>query len=292
VVVPPDHLQRVIGFTAIGAFAVCASCALCVRLGAVFVVISLLWAVVFGTWWLVLERLRRRQENEANQGRNSALAALQAEGKRRRAERNEAEQRVRKAERKRATAARRHSRSFDEKFAGLRALRDRHGSLQHEYTAERQQLLANARTMQLSLHLQQQFISDHDIPSIGPVRKAVLASYGIETAEDVTEQEVLQVPGFGPVLTGKLLDWRRKVERSFKFNAAAGVPPAMQQALDVKYRQARQQVEQQLRDGPRELQAITDRAAGELDQLVEQIRALVGQLAQTEADLDALPSPR
>jgi DNA-binding helix-hairpin-helix protein with protein kinase domain len=286
VLVPPDHLQRALGFTAVGAFAVWVSFCLCVRLVAVFGLISFL---VFGAWWLVLEWRRRREENEANQGRNSALAAVQAERNHRQAARDEAGLQVKAGERKWKTTARRHSRSFEKKFGELRALRDRHGSLQHEYTAERQRLLVNARAMQLSGYLQQQFISDHDIPSIGPVRKAVLASYGIETAEDVTEQEVLQVPGFGPVLTGKLLDWRRKVERAFRFNAAAGVPPTVQQALDVKYRQAQQQVELQLRAGPQELQAITDRAAQELDQLVEQIRRLVGQLAQAEADLVVLP---
>ena len=42
------------------------------------------------------------------------------------------------------------------------------------------------------------------ISGIGPGRKATLQSYGIETAEDINDQAVLAVPGFGDGLTSRL----------------------------------------------------------------------------------------
>ena len=56
--------------------------------------------------------------------------------------------------------------------------------------------------MQLSQFLDQKVIADHTIPKIGPGRTAILTSYGIETACDIVEDRVLDVPGFGPELTG------------------------------------------------------------------------------------------
>ena len=48
--------------------------------------------------------------------------------------------------------------------------------------------------------LEQYFIKNNKIEGIGHSRRAVLLSYGIETAWDVTRQAVDQLPGFGPAL--------------------------------------------------------------------------------------------
>jgi DNA-binding helix-hairpin-helix protein with protein kinase domain len=56
------------------------------------------------------------------------------------------------------------------------------------------------------------------IPKIGPGRKQTLSSYGIETAADIKESEIAKVPGFGPVLRSKLIEWREAVEARFRFD--------------------------------------------------------------------------
>jgi DNA-binding helix-hairpin-helix protein with protein kinase domain len=143
--------------------------------------------------------------------------------------------------------------------------------------------------MQLAQFLQQTFIGDHKIPQIGPGRTATLASYGIETAFDIVEEDILQVPGFKEALAGHLTQWRRSVEAQFRFNAAAGLPPHVQQALDAKYTQARQQVEAALLSGERELKTIAAGAANELRQRYEHIKSSLDQLAQATADLVLIP---
>lgn len=150
------------------------------------------------------------------------------------------------------------------KKAELRALRERHESLAREYAAERQRLQSRVREMQLTQSLQQQFISNADIPDIGPTRKATLASFGIETASDVEENAILEVPGFGPKLTERLIRWRQEIERQFVFNSAIGVPLQQQQALELRFAQPRQQAETKLLAGEAELQAIGKQAESEL----------------------------
>jgi hypothetical protein len=46
----------------------------------------------------------------------------------------------------------------------------------------------------------------------------MLTSYGIETAADVTSASVQQVPGFGPVTSKPLLDWRKEREAHSVYN--------------------------------------------------------------------------
>jgi DNA-binding helix-hairpin-helix protein with protein kinase domain len=72
--------------------------------------------------------------------------------------------------------------------------------------------------LQKQKHLEKHKISKATIESIGDGRKMTLRSFGIETAWDITSNEIMAVPGFGPMLTKKLTDWRKQVEGTFKFN--------------------------------------------------------------------------
>jgi DNA-binding helix-hairpin-helix protein with protein kinase domain len=198
--------------------------------------------------------------------------------------------RVEAAEQNWAAAAALHSAEYDRKKADLQVLRDRHHQLAKEYTTERQRLQANAREMQMKAFLQQRFINDHHIPGIGPTRKAALTSFGIETADDIERTRVEQVPGFGQKLTDRLIDWRRTMERRFVFHPSAGIPPQVQQALDSRYAQERQQIETKLLAGEQKLKSLSLCAEGELRQLYEHIRTCVRQLAQANADVAAIPS--
>ena len=58
------------------------------------------------------------------------------------------------------------------------------------------------------------------IAGIGPAKTATLASFGIETAADISANAVLAVPGFGEAMTAKLIAWRRGHEAKFRYNSA------------------------------------------------------------------------
>lgn len=72
------------------------------------------------------------------------------------------------------------------------------------------------RRQRLNEHLEQCLIAHASIPDIGPSRKATLASFGVETAADVDVAAITRIPGFGPRLTDRMLDWRRACESMFR----------------------------------------------------------------------------
>jgi DNA-binding helix-hairpin-helix protein with protein kinase domain len=129
---------------------------------------------------------------------------FQSELAKRRRTRDEAEQRLQAAEADCAAAASRYTTEFAAKQTDLSKLRQRHEDLTYGYAQERQQLQARAQEIQREAFLQQYFISDASIESIGPTRNATLASFGIETAFDVDKDNILQVPGFGEKLSDRL----------------------------------------------------------------------------------------
>ncbi len=105
-----------------------------------------------------------------------------------------------------------------------------------------------------------------NIPGIGPAKTATLISFGIETAGDVTQLSVRRVPGFGDVLTGKMVAWRRSLEARFRYNPA----PNAQDVADER--------------------ALRARFAAEKAKLESTIRNGLGTLRNAKARLAALPT--
>jgi DNA-binding helix-hairpin-helix protein with protein kinase domain len=117
---------------------------------------------------------------------------------------------------------------------------------------------------QLSRFLDQCDVAECGIKGIGSNLMGILPSFGIETADDVTEQklEVLRNArcGFGPKRTEALLSWRRRLETRFK--------PIHSDARDA---QERSRLE-------RELQCEQAKGLSELAKISEQLRAYAGPL--------------
>ncbi|MEQ9530323.1 MAG: hypothetical protein RLN59_00280, partial [Haliea sp.] len=77
---------------------------------------------------------------------------------------------------------------------------------------------SNRESRQRQAYLDRFSIRCANISGIGPAKTATLISFGIETAADVSQNAVLRVPGFGDVMTGKLVAWRRGHESRFKYD--------------------------------------------------------------------------
>ena len=92
--------------------------------------------------------------------------------------------------------------------------------------------------------------------NIGDGRKLTLRSFGIETAWDVKREAVLNVPGFGPVLTRKLTDWRREVEQLFRFNPNVPTDPAEIAKVRAEITMRRRTMQADLLKGMRELETL------------------------------------
>jgi DNA-binding helix-hairpin-helix protein with protein kinase domain len=232
---------------------------------------------------------RMRYEQEVARWK-SIVEPIQAEAKRRRNTMENARKRVDAAEREWKAAATKFVADFDNKKKHLKQLRDRHEELGRQYVTERQQLQSRVKETQLVQFLQLTFLSDHKIPDIGRGRSATLSSYGIETALDIEESKVSAVPGFGEVLTGRLVEWRRSVEARFVFNPSAGVPQQQQQSLDAKFSPERQRIEMTLLSGERELKVVASACETALASRYEEIKASFKAIAQANADLTEVPS--
>jgi len=73
------------------------------------------------------------------------------------------------------------------------------------------------RDLQLKAFLESFPIDQVKIKGIGPSKRAVLASYGIDTASDIEKNKLLRVPGFGEATSMPLLQWRSKIEARFVY---------------------------------------------------------------------------
>ncbi|MDF1756416.1 MAG: hypothetical protein P1U89_26755 [Verrucomicrobiales bacterium] len=74
------------------------------------------------------------------------------------------------------------------------------------------------RELEMKRHLGSFLLIRASISGIGDSRKATMQSYGINCAADVTSSTIIQIPGFGPHLTTKVVDWRKACERRFRFD--------------------------------------------------------------------------
>ncbi len=89
---------------------------------------------------------------------------------------------------------------------------------------------ASRESRQRQAYLDRFSIRGASISGIGPAKTATLISFGIETAADVNLSAVRRVPGFGSVMTGKLMTWRHEHESRFRYNPA----PNVQDVADEK----------------------------------------------------------
>lgn len=127
-------------------------------------------------------------------------------------------------------------------------------------------LKSNRESRQKQAYLDQFSVSHANISGIGPVKTATLISFGIETAADVNPSTVLRVPGFGDVMTDKLVTWRRGHESHFKYDRT----PNAQDVADER--------------------ALRGRFATEKAKLESTIRNGLGTLRNAKAKLDSLPA--
>jgi DNA-binding helix-hairpin-helix protein with protein kinase domain len=165
---------------------------------------------------------------------------------------------------------------------------DQSQKLKPQYERELRIIEKDRATQQLRLFLDSRFLTAYDIPQIGAGRKTLLASYGIETAADIDAALIQQIPGFGPSLTASLVAWRLSMERQFKYDPAQAMPPAVRQAVALKYAQLRQQQELRLRDGVMRLRRILEETQASGAAHHSQAVVFEDALRQAQADYDLL----
>src|SRR5262249_38300025 len=120
-------------------------------------------------------------------------------------------------------------------------------------------LKAKQKEAQLTQFLQQFYIAHAKIKGIGRNRKILLRSYGVETAADVEQKRIRQISGFGPVVAGSLIAWRKSIEQRFLFKPNQPISPADIAAIKAAVLKKKSQLETELRQSLAQLQTASNR---------------------------------
>jgi DNA-binding helix-hairpin-helix protein with protein kinase domain len=231
--------------------------------------IGLALAASFGTWWMILS-LNSKLSSEIQRRRKHLMeqrAMLESE--------QEQWDRI----------AQKAADSFDNLKILLRGVATHVNQLRTDFERERREMDTRRREEQMIDFLDTMFLRDYQIEKIGQGRRATLLSYGIETAADVCKGKLQDIPGFGPKIIRKLLDWREQMERAFTFDASKPMPPDKMRALVLKYQQRQQTSKTNLEAGEKALRKICEVSTLELAASAERIRRLVGSVRKADADM-------
>jgi DNA-binding helix-hairpin-helix protein with protein kinase domain len=185
--------------------------------------------------------------------------------------------------------ARTGSRDFDVLRDNLTRLKAEFDGLADEEKQRIQEYTTNRRSVQMRVFLEGFQIRRTKIQNVGPAKLAMLTSYGIETAADVSSSAVQNVPGFGPVNSRPLIEWRANLERRFVYNGSP-TPADTAAVKRVKSEIANKAVKirEELATGPdrlRKLSAAIKQMQNSVDPVLQQATY---QAAQALTDLKFL----
>lgn len=168
-------------------------------------------------------------------------------------------------------------------FPLLQAARQRFDQARANELADMKKLHQQRQELQLRQFLANQSIQIADIANVGSTRKATLGAYGIGSALDIRPD--MSVPGFGDVLVGHLLAWRRICESQFRYNPNTQLPTAEVNAVKIKHAQTRQSALAELRGGAAKLDSAESKTRSAASQAKMEILNLARAHVQAIADL-------
>jgi DNA-binding helix-hairpin-helix protein with protein kinase domain len=177
--------------------------------------------------------------------------------------------------------------SFDAKLSELEQLKRELDQLPSVRLRKLNELRTRQNQLQREEFLDGFEIDNATIAGFGPGRKQTLSSYGIETAADITERRLANVPGFGPILCAKLLDWRASLEVQFTFDPGRQIDPRHIAKVEQGIRSEKRRMEDRFRSGPVELRTISSQILTARQHMRPQVEAVYIRYLQATADLDA-----
>jgi DNA-binding helix-hairpin-helix protein with protein kinase domain len=165
---------------------------------------------------------------------------------------------------------------------------NKHNNIKVYYQSELKKLKKNKRKLQLTVYLEKFHIENASIKGVGSVRKSALTSFGIETAADVEEKMVMQIPGFGKTYTKDILDWRKGLEKHFVFDPAKAIDPLEINKVKIRVIKIKQYLEKELLIAPEQLVKIRQKILQKRKHLLPLIDVSLKEVAQAKADLNYL----
>jgi DNA-binding helix-hairpin-helix protein with protein kinase domain len=167
-------------------------------------------------------------------------------------------------------------------------------SLDKELSQQLAHLKSTREGRQRAAFLDRFLIRRAKIPGIGPAKTTTLASFGIETANDIVAHAILAIPGFGDAMTAKLLAWRKGHEAKFRYNPAPDASDVQaENALRVAHAKKRADLQSKIRSGAAGFQAgvqrLSSRAQGPDQPLIDALNARA--IADRDLQILGIPVP-
>jgi DNA-binding helix-hairpin-helix protein with protein kinase domain len=169
----------------------------------------------------------------------------------------------------------------------IRSLAD----LPNEEKRQIQVLEQKKREAQLHRYLDRFIIAHAKIPKIGSGRKAVLASFGIETAADIEQYKISAIQGFGPTLVASLMEWRQNLAKRFVFNASEPINPNDLVALRSRISNQKIELDKKIRASVANLQQASNLCLSQREKLASSANQAVAARKQAELNEQAATGP-
>ncbi|REG49566.1 DNA-binding helix-hairpin-helix protein with protein kinase domain [Paraburkholderia sp. BL6669N2] len=178
-----------------------------------------------------------------------------------------------------------HDPRMSSELAKLQRIKTDFDGLPSKYQRLMQELHASIRDKQLAAFLDGVLIAEGEIDGIGPTRISALASFGVETANDIEYNRVVRVQGIGDALAKRLLAWKGKIAAKFRFDPTRGVPQQDITALNAKIAGEKMQLERDMRDGVAQIQQLHSSALAVRQAARAHLDAAALALDQADADV-------
>lgn len=231
--------------------------------------ILITFSVGFGLWWLVLSR----------------VYGLRTEQQRREERLSHAVAKLRSLEQEAASQLDTARTQFDKTFESLELTKAEVEGLWPRYTADLDALNLQRERRQLDAFLQSHSIREATIPLISDWRKSTLASFGIETAYDISEIRVMNIDGFGLMLSSALLDWKQSIQKKFKFRPRQQLPNVDRNTILARYLRKREELEDVLASGRYSLELLGNQMQDQKTRYEQWLEATALEAKQAEADV-------
>jgi len=150
------------------------------------------------------------------------------------------------------------------------------------------QCASSARADQRGEFLDEFGINHPDIAGIGDDAIAALLSNGVETAADITEERLGQIPGLNESRAKRLLRWRHELEQKFDFEPDRGVTPQSRIAIEKEIDSLRHHLERELSGGAYCLHRVKKEIDANRRKLQPALLKSHQELAQAEMDWEAV----
>jgi tetratricopeptide (TPR) repeat protein len=143
-----------------------------------------------------------------------------------------------------------------------------------------------ARKDQFNEFLVKYEINHPDIDGLGAAAIDELLSHGVETAADITEERLGQIPGLNESRARRLLNWRQELERKFVFDPGKRVESQPRIAIEKEIDSLRIHLEQELSGGAHYLRRVKQEIETDGQALLPALGKARRELAQAEKDLE------